>query len=332
MIASARSKQFGLSLIEVLVVLSILGVLIGLLLPAVQSTREAARKAHCINNLRQIGVALHSYHAALGSFPTSLWRKTPDPVTKRSDNINRHSWCSMLLNFVEQTPIHNAINFSVGIAGGPGNIYGMMNHSALLSKIDSYACPSDPSPSYSLIPRRDSGVGIKADGSLARSGSKLSYQGNLGDNYVLDPMTWPFQSIPFTRNERLGLNGSHTGIMSRTGGTSPMHHIIDGTSTTFAVGESLFESCDWFTWPNPNGTISSSEIPLNLKILPGLQYVAGESNSSDFGSCMGFRSNHPGGVNFLFCDGHVVTIKSGIDRNTFRYLSTRSQGEFLSEF
>jgi prepilin-type N-terminal cleavage/methylation domain-containing protein/prepilin-type processing-associated H-X9-DG protein len=325
-------KPAGFTLIELLVVIAIIGALIGLLLPAVQSAREAARKLHCANNLKQIGIALHAYHDSLGSFPTSIWRNTPNPPGGRPDGVNRHSWCSMILPHLEGTPISNAINFSVGVIGGPGNLYGRMNHTALMLPIGTFICPSDPSPMFSSTPRRDSGVGVNPDGTAANSGPKLSYQGNLGDNYIHYPETWPFRSPPATRQQRLGAGGSHTGIMSRTGGTTLIHHVLDGTSTTLAVGESLFESCDWFTWPNPNGTISSSEVPLNLKISPGGRSVGGGIRSNNFGACMGFRSNHPGTVNFLFCDGRVAPIKETVDRNLFRNLSTRNQGEIAGSF
>lgn len=317
----------GFTLIEVLVVIAIIGALVGLLLPAVQSAREAARKLQCANNLKQIGIALHAYHGSLGSFPTSIWRNTPNPPSGRPDGINRHSWCSMILPHLEGSSAYNAINFSVGVVGGPGNIYGRMNHTALMVPVAAFACPSDPSPMFSDTPRRDSGVGANPDGSPANSGPKLSYQGNLGDNYIHYPETWPFRSPPATRRERLGAGGSYTGIMSRTGGTTLIDQVLDGTSTTFAIGESLFESCDWFTWPNPNGTISSSEVPLNLKISIRGRSRGGGPRSDDFGSCMGFRSNHPGVVNFLFCDGRVVPIKDTVNRELFRVLSTRNQGE-----
>ncbi len=321
----------GFTLVEVLVVISIIGALIGLLLPAVQAAREAARRAHCINNLKQLGIAFNSYHDALGSYPTSFWRKTPNPPSGRFDGINRHSWCTLTLPFLEQSALHNSINFSLGIAGGPGNAHARANATALMSQLSAFICPSDPSPPLSRIPRQDSGVGINPDGSLARSGPKLSYQGNLGDNYIRSAGSWPFQGNPTTRYERLGAHGSHTGIMSRTGGTASISQVVDGTSTTFAIGESLFESCDWFTWPNPNGTISSSEVPLNLKIVVAAGGAGGHS-SGDFGSCMGFRSAHAGVVNFLFCDGRVVSIRDTIDRGVYRALSTRGQNEIVVDW
>lgn len=315
------------TLIEMLVVISIIAVLMGLILPAVQAAREAARRAQCSNNLKQIALALHGYHDAMGSFPTSFWRGSLDPRTGKAVGINRHSWLAMILPYVEQAPVHNSINFSVGISGGPQNIYGIMNSTALMTPIEVFACPSDPSPVFSAIRRNDSGVGVLNNGG---SGPKLSYQGNLGDNYLLNPRYWPFETAPASRPERFGEKGTHTGIMSRTGGTTAMAGITDGTSNTFAVGESLFESCNWFTWPNPNGTISSIEVPINLKITfraSGTVTNASHADSRNWGACMGFRSQHPGVVQFMFCDGRVAAINDTVHRNVYRALSTRNLGE-----
>src|SRR5262249_55614328 len=110
--------RLGFTLIELLVVIAIIAVLIALLLPAFQAAREAARRAQCANNLKQIGIALHNYHDSVGSFSISFWRVQDGRPT---DNINRHSWIAMVLPFLEQTPIYNAINFNVGVAGSLPN-------------------------------------------------------------------------------------------------------------------------------------------------------------------------------------------------------------------
>jgi prepilin-type N-terminal cleavage/methylation domain-containing protein len=328
-------RRIGFTLIELLVVIAIIAVLIALLLPAVQAAREAARRAQCANNMKQLGIALHNYHDTVGSFAISFWRVQDGRPT---DGINRHSWIAMVLPQLEQTPIYNAINFSVGVAGdlAGGNAYGLMNSTALLTPIAVLMCPSDPGPVFSTYDRVDAGVGPNQN-----SGPKLSYFGNIGDNHNDDPTYWPFQSLPFARENGFGEAGTLTGIMNRDGRgrVVSMRDITDGTSTTLLVGESLFESCNWFTWPNPNGTTASSVVPINWKITHhatgdavwGATTGVNDRNDSwNWRSGFGFRSQHPGIVQFLFCDGSVRVIKESINRNTYRYLSTRAENEIVS--
>src|SRR5688572_12299435 len=106
---SARNP--GFTLIELLVVISIIAVLIALLLPAVQAAREAARRAQCANNLKQLGIAIHGYHDLVGSFPTLLWNLPGNNTF--AVNTFRASFFQMILPHMEQSPVYNAINFSV---------------------------------------------------------------------------------------------------------------------------------------------------------------------------------------------------------------------------
>jgi prepilin-type N-terminal cleavage/methylation domain-containing protein len=315
----ARRRASGFTLIELLVVIAIIAVLIALLLPAVQAAREAARRTQCTNNLKQLGIAMHNYHDVVGSFPTSFWRNTIDKGATTADGTNRHSWISMTLPFFEQQNLYSAINFSLS-NGGP------INSTAYLTPIAALMCPSDPSPTQSIYPRADSGAGLNFN-----SGPKLCYFGNFGDNYNDDATFLPFTSLPFTRDNGFGEAGTHTGIMSRSGGTTSIRDITDGTSNTFAAGESLYESCDWFTWSNPNGTTCGSQMTINYKLITS--HTGNSASLTDSGNWrvgFGFRSQHPGIVQFLFADAHVGAIKESINRNTYRWLSTRAGGEIIS--
>jgi prepilin-type N-terminal cleavage/methylation domain-containing protein len=318
-----RSRP-GFTLIELLVVIAIIAVLIGLLLPAVQAAREAARRAQCTNNLKQIGIALHNYHDAVGSFPTSFWRNTKGYDNQGGPRNSGHSWIAMTLPFMEQKPVYDAVNFSIS-PNMPDN------HTALMTTIKVLMCPSDPSPTFSNVPRADTGVGWDFTNNRSlNSGPKLNYFGNIGDNNNDDQTYWPFQSLPIYRDNGFGEWNTETGVMCRQGGTVSIRDITDGTSNTFLCGESLFESCDWFTWPNPNGTTASTVVPINWKILTHNYDVNNRYDSFNWRVGFGFRSQHPGIVQFLFCDGRVAAIKESINRNTYRWLSTRAGGEVLS--
>jgi prepilin-type N-terminal cleavage/methylation domain-containing protein/prepilin-type processing-associated H-X9-DG protein len=330
-----RIRRAGFTLIELLVVIAIIAVLIALLLPAVQAAREAARRAQCVNNLKQLGIAMHNYHDTVGSFPTSFWRNTQVPGTnpRIADNTNRHSWLTMILPYIEQTNVYNSMNFLVGVGGngpvgptGPSVNSGAINDTATMSVINVFMCPSDPSPNISSFQRVDQGVGKNSN-----SGPKLDYAGNFGDNHNDDPNWWTFPNLPFARDNGYGEDNSQTGIMCRSGGTTSMRDITDGTSNTFAAGEVLYETCDWWTWANPNGSTCGTSCPICYMRVKTHNFDAGSAiDSFNWRVGFGFRSQHPGIVNFLMCDGSVKAIKCSISRITYRALSTRGLGEIIS--
>jgi hypothetical protein len=194
-----------------------------------------------------------------------------------------------------------------------------------MSLLTVMACPSDPSPNFSPIGRADTGVGLNCN-----QGPKLSYLGNIGDNHNDDGAYWPWPTVPTAVNNGYGEGGTETGIMNRSGGTTSIRDITDGTSNTYAVGETLYESCDWFTWPNPNGTTSGSTVPLNFPITSHTANSGLRNDSGNWRSGFAFRSKHPGIVQFLFCDGRVISIKETVNRGTtFRALSTRANAEVI---
>ena len=319
MISRTSFRKQGFTLIELLVVIAIIAVLISLLLPAVQSAREAARRAQCVNNMKQIGLAMHNYHDVIGAYPTSFWRNTRNAGTTTANGTNRHSWITNALPYFEQTAVYNAVNFSMG-CGGP------INHTALMTYLSVFACPSDPAPNFSTYARVDQGIGINNN-----NGPKLSYLGSMGDNHPDDsPAQFSFTSLPTMRENGFGEHGTHTGLMSRTGGTTNIRDITDGTSNSFAAGETLFESCDWFTWPNPNGTTGTTHVPINYQITTHTGDWQQLRDSRNWRAGFGYRSQHPGVVNFLFADGSVKAIKNSISRDIYRALSTRAGGEVVS--
>src|SRR5258705_10858879 len=132
------------TLIELLVVIAITGVLIALLLPAVQGAREAARRSQCVNNLKQIGLALHNYHDVNGTFPMGSGSGMYNPPG--TVYSAKHCWSihAAILPQFGQMPIYNAINFNFGNGSGTGSLAYSVNSTVLTTQINTFLCPSDP--------------------------------------------------------------------------------------------------------------------------------------------------------------------------------------------
>ena len=235
------SSRRGFTLIELLVVIAIIAVLIALLLPAVQAAREAARRAQCVNNLKQMGLALANYESSNGGFPPGAVQYIypgPDPLGVGSRG---HTMWSMILPYVEQTNLVNSINFSVPAAGPP---WMYMQSTAWLSKVATYICPSD-------LPQT---AQISGSGNFY---SQSSYAGMSG---------------------RIDADLYYYGIPPCCGGTIPsiqgdgMFHpdyaykvadITDGTSNTISMGELLPAQRDDNNVWEYNGIGHGTTVPMN---------------------------------------------------------------------
>ncbi|HZW32805.1 MAG TPA: DUF1559 domain-containing protein [Isosphaeraceae bacterium] len=209
-----RLSRPGFTLIELLVVIAIIAVLIALLLPAVQSAREAARRIQCVNNLKQIGLALHNYHSASGSFPPgaalSGVAAAPNLYATWEPNM---SALAMMLPYLEQGPVYNTLDFSFGAEYDLG-----MNSTGVLTIIAGFLCPSDPNASQRI--------------------NINSYYGCMGTTtdsmftpYAAGGANWigPVPPVTFTGTTGLFAQAVASGLGQCT----------DGTSNTIAYAESL---------------------------------------------------------------------------------------------
>jgi prepilin-type N-terminal cleavage/methylation domain-containing protein/prepilin-type processing-associated H-X9-DG protein len=303
----------GFTLIELLVVIAIIAVLIALLLPAVQAAREAARRAQCINNMKQIGLALHNYMGTTGAFPIGT---IIDAANWPCQPSLRTPWDMHILPYLEQTTVANAFNYQLGIAG-PGWAGSNANMSIVATRVNVFNCPSDQPQIFLAAWRPKYNYG-------ANWGNTNMGQLNIGTagtkGYI------PFLQSLFTVNK-----------------SRPISAITDGTSTTIMISEVIQASdpsdqrCEWWndvncnfmTFYTPNSTVPDQLSGWCVSNPARNEPCVGTAPSYYFQS-IGSRSRHPGGVNSLFGDGSVHFVKTSISYYTWQALGTIQQGEVIS--
>ncbi len=209
------TRRAGFTLIELLVVIAIIAVLIALLLPAVQAAREAARRTQCVNNLKQIGLALHNYHSTNDSFPlgASEYGQAATGAT-RNNRFNWDNWSchALMLGYLEQSSLYNAANFSVGNNEGPKSLYFYMNSTVTLTRVAGFLCPSDA----------NAGAGA-TNGGNANNSNDNSYVGSQGTTTMTPQI-----------NAGSGSNGLFYYYVSYG-----LRDTTDGSSNTVAFSEAL---------------------------------------------------------------------------------------------
>lgn len=312
-----RSFHYGFSLIEVLVVISIIGLLAGLLLPAVQAVREAARRLQCTGNLRQIGIALHSYNAQFDRFPAG------QPVAAHHQEGEFSALISILPQ-LEQSTVYSAINFSF-ISAETAETPSVENRTARVTRIAIFLCPSDGEPNHSVNYRFNRGrfgkwpSGYQQDGPFG-VGILLS-QATVTDGlsrtaFVSERVGGNFipESRDLTRN-----------VQYPTGDKAalPDAAYIPVCLATPSPGWDAFSGRYWFYSGFLHTHYSHNGSPNDIR--PS----CGTGMKTDWPHC-GLnppRSFHPGGVNVLFGDGHVEFVNDGIASPVWTALGTHASGD-----
>jgi len=329
--------RFGFTLVELLVVIAIIGILIGMLLPAVQQVREAARRIECANNLRQIGLGCHNYESAFQEFPAGRFGlEALSQAQWGPENVTHSGGASFLvtiLPFLEQgnatTILQTEGNFLLAHDGNSANPWdpaavGDEARALLGEQFPVYTCPSDDAE-----PMVNTGTSFFGDDLILGTGS---YAGCTGTGF---------------RGNEDGLGQGSVEIRYFNNGMFVYAHtfdfgeIVDGSSNTFLAGEGIRGQTDrqWNAWAWANrfsSCLRSTTAPLNTPIgvlPPGVNALNGENtaNRPEFTNGA-FASNHPGGANFTFADNHTVFVTEGIDTDVYKALSTRQplDGEEIS--
>ena len=282
-------RRGAFTLVELLVVIAVVGVLVALLLPAVQAARESARRAQCVNNLKQIGIACHNYHEATRRLPPGYCAAGPyfDGAT---DTAPGWGWAAFLLPYMEQRPVFESINLVLPIEHAA-------NARAVQSRVVPYLCPSD------IVPIAPYVVPDAAGNKLALA-APASYTACVGNDAsdVSDP--------------------AGNGVFYRNSGTR-FADILDGTTCTILIGENPFATAQG-VWAGAlrRGVLLRGTYNTCQPTVPGIYYPApalvvshAHLNNAEFdadGSAGmdDFSSMHPEGANFLFADGSVHFIQS----------------------
>ena len=315
-----RRVRKGFTLIELLVVIAIIAVLISLLLPAVQSAREAARRAQCTNNLKQIGLGVHNYISSNDVFPWGCFRQhnvndgsggTGYPYTSGGSFVP-------LLPMMEQSQVFNAINFNY-------NIFGAGNTTITATSLNYLHCPSDPA-----IENRVFMPGGNVDGGDMTM-CYSSYGGNAGTWFELPRFSWPAAEFQAGINNQNGIilyigydNPAIIQGTVYTGLSRPclkLASVTDGTSNTLMYSErahgmmSATDQVCWNWWCSGNfgDTSFCTMYPINPFRKDANSSVIGNVGGSSDTFVSAASSFHPGGANFLFCDGSVRFIKDSIN-------------------
>ena len=335
----------GMTLIELLVVVTIIGIMVGLLLPAVQAARESARRSACSNNLKQIGVAMHNYHDANKSFPAGILITGGTMMTEVANagqfdtwrfTGGQPAWGAMILPQLEQSDVSNQLVFSANASPTYSNPAASVAMKTLISS--STAASASPLPIYSCP------SDVLKRTALFKNLGPSNYVGNFGVTVVSATM-----SKPGVAGQAFGNPYPNTSGVLYHASRIATKDITDGTSKTFLVGEVSTQQRGWNQQPGGDmagqGAGVWPALPEQLKYdeLVVRPCDAGHPINSQFsdsviqnanggiGECDGFGSRHPGGTQFVMCDGAVRFISENIQSassplGTYQQLSHRADG------
>lgn len=325
-------QRSGFTLVELLVVIAIIGILVGLLLPAVQSAREAARRMSCTNNLKQLALASHLHHDALGMFPAARYAPVPGAPTDQACGGEEASWLVRLLPFIEQQNHANMWDLS-------GKWYEHPDQAREFIA-DVYLCPSRRAGTQPIGSREvgataggrlPCGCPIPGTGGVDVTGALCDYAGNHGD---LSP-----GSTGASTDFYYGGNGTGTIISVRPqcrGGLPyqqvdkvTMATITDGASNTFLLGEKFVGLHKLGQFPEDSPAYDGDHLPASCRLAgPGVRLAIGPTDL--IADALSFGSWHPAIVHFALADGSVRSFGVTTDTRLLGALANRKDAQVVS--
>jgi len=327
----SKNRSLGFTLIELLVVIAIIGVLIALLLPAVQQAREAARRNQCVNNLKQIGLAIHNYIDAYKAFP-------PNSSGYNAGIGLTNTWMAHILPYIEQGTMFDRCNFGFAHQGGSNVASIVANKTCAISKISTFVCPSDI---YQDVDTFDFYPAF-----LPGKTPPVNYCAVVAGPLNYAP-TGPWQESIYQIIEDTTWSGSSAAWGQTGSDRVKLKDVVDGTIKTFVamekqgVAREIDGTLNSQTWMNPIAwwtlgqrftaapccvwmmapQVMPEEWGVNPKFFPAqtYYYIMGTWNYA--------ASFHPGGANGLLTDGSVQFLSASIDRRVLRTFVTKAKND-----
>lgn len=337
----------GFTLVELLVVIAIIGILVALLLPAVQAAREAARRVQCMNGLKQLGIAAHNYHSAHNTFPIGMFMKPGLTYTEATFFVR-------LLPYMEEQSLYDSWDFNTPA----NNVSTNQAKSRAATKIAGFICPSDvfetnpymlPGPVSASPPQTSPGA---VEGWYAGT----SYAGNYGEGSYYTK----FSQFAIKPDGALFLTGKDPSLQAGVLNVLVQNHydlspasaknVTDGTSKTLLIGEKYHYDAFFDTWTSANsgmkmyqvsawgwvgGMKGAAEIFCSSAVGINNSVRAYTTSANDIGAqdrrFNGWGSGHPGVCGFVFVDGSTRMISDSINQTVLVAITTRAGGENVDE-
>jgi prepilin-type N-terminal cleavage/methylation domain-containing protein/prepilin-type processing-associated H-X9-DG protein len=312
----APPARRAFTLIELLVVMALIGILVGLLLPAVQKVRAAAGRAQCLNNLKQLGLAMHNHHAALGAFPAG--RGTPQPGI-----FSAHAY---LLPYLEQDNLAAGIDYTSApatYAAPPLTYDGSRNYPAATALVRTFVCPADPA--RGRVPGSPyAGTNYAANAGTGQNGGSLTGADGvffLGSAIAVADITDGSSTTAAFTERPLG-GGPGTDADARR-----VMWMMPGGADPSAAACGPPAAGSWYTDRGAKWIVGNYGNTLYDHARPPDSAGWDCLNTQQQKAWAAARSNHPGGVNVLFCDGGVRFVRDTISAGAWRAMGSRAGGE-----
>ncbi|QDU62947.1 hypothetical protein Pan216_38210 [Planctomycetes bacterium Pan216] len=298
------------TLVELLVVIAIIGVLVALLLPAVQQARESARRMQCTSKMKQIGVALHNYQESHGVFPpSSVSSRRNDQANwcQQTEQPSHAPWSVLILPFLEQQARYDRFNFDETFTASSNTPGSTNNHSEFLKGNPVYHCPSDPNTSAS--PNMSNYFGVQGGGETPNCTNTSTLR-----VFNVNGMIYPNSSISASK-------------------------VADGLSKVFLVGETRYQVTrlargDTYHngWASSDKFVASSSLSATTaSAQEGINSIPGDGADHDTFNEQSrlFGSHHPGGCHFVFGDGAVRFVSDSVDLLIYQQSAIRNDSQPL---